>query len=109
MMTLRERMIRGARLGTVTSMGGVAGISICGISIFIGGIERTLTEGIVIRRVPRVPGLKRSWFGFFSGVTVIVRVFLSRTTVSDTSPVSFFPRTRVMSLTVVRDRKSTRL
>ena len=51
----------------------------------------------MIRRFPKVPGLKRSWLGFFSGVTVTVRVFLSRTMVRDTSPASFFPSTRVMS------------
>src|ERR1043165_3746483 len=66
MMTLRERITRGVPRGTVTSIGGVAGKSICGISIFMGGIERTFTEGTTIRLVPSDPGLNKAWVGFFS-------------------------------------------
>src|SRR2546421_8645932 len=80
MITPRERMTRGARLGTVTSIGGVAGISICGISIFIGGIERTFTEGTMICRVPNVSRLKRNWARLLSFFTLHARVFFSRAT-----------------------------
>src|SRR3989440_13099460 len=79
MITPRERMTRGARLGTVTSIGGVAGILICGISIFIGGIAGTFTVRNIIRRGSNDPGVQRSLSGFFSGDPASVRVFFSPT------------------------------
>src|SRR4051812_8936504 len=84
--------MRGGVAGTVTLMAGVDGITIFGIVIFMSG-----KDGITIVRGPVAPGLKMSAFGFFSGVTVTVRVLWSRTTVSVTSPVSFLPSVRVMS------------
>ena len=65
--------------------------------MFISGTAGIATEGITTRRVPIVPGRIRFASGFFSGVSVTVRVLRSRTIVSDTSPVSFLLKPRLIS------------
>src|SRR6266404_1947957 len=97
MMIVRTRGGRGARWGTVTSIGGVAGTAIRGTRIFISGTAGNTTEGITRWRVPIVPGRISFESGFFSGVSVTVRTLRSRTIVSDTSPVSFLLKPRVIS------------
>jgi hypothetical protein len=54
--------------------GGVAGTAIGGIRMSIAGMSGIRIEGTEILRVPIVPGTARLPIGFFSGVTVTVRV-----------------------------------
>ena len=74
MITVRVRVVRRAGAGTVTLIGGVAGTVIEGIRMSISGIVGTSIDGIVTRRVPIVPGRMIFPSGFFSGVSVTVRV-----------------------------------
>ena len=91
MITTRGRT---GRRGTVTWMGGVDGMTIRGVEIVIGGMSGISIRGRTIVRMSAAPPAPAAGF---SGVTVMLRLLRSRTTVNVTDPSCFLFIARVTS------------